>query len=162
MALAAALAVNHHLLCFSKPSTVAWLPAKLKPQKRAYLSVTSCSSSSSSSSSSPKADVQTAEACINLGLSLFSKGRVFYFLLFVFFEFQLCCCAFMGWVCLILVFLGSVWQSWCFDNKPCWGFLYLPMDFPPFSCFHFDMVWECNLNPWLACKDSRNGLINLV
>ncbi|RVW54631.1 hypothetical protein CK203_071435 [Vitis vinifera] len=76
MALAAALAVNHHLLCFSNPRTVTWVPTKLKSQKRAYLSFTSCTSSSSSSSStSPEADLQTAESRVNLGLSLFSKGR---------------------------------------------------------------------------------------
>lgn len=74
MALAAALAVNHHLLCFSNPRTVTWVPTKLKPQKRAYLSFTCCTSSSSSTS--PEADLQTAESRVNLGLSLFSKGRV--------------------------------------------------------------------------------------
>ena len=51
-----------------------WVPTKLKPQKRAYLSFTCCTSSSSSTS--PEADLQTAESRVNLGLSLFSRGRV--------------------------------------------------------------------------------------
>lgn len=44
-------------------------------QKKALVSFTTCSSSSSSSQS-PEATTQTAESCVNLGLSLFSKGRV--------------------------------------------------------------------------------------
>lgn len=40
--------------------------------------IISCSSSSSSSSQSqtPEPDTQTSESCVNLGLHLFSKGRV--------------------------------------------------------------------------------------
>ncbi|OVA04306.1 Tetratricopeptide repeat-containing domain [Macleaya cordata] len=70
----AALAVQQHLLYFSKPRT--WLPHKnnLKPSKIGRVSLIYCSSSSPSSSSETK--TETAESCVNLGLSLFSKGRV--------------------------------------------------------------------------------------
>nr|KYP51026.1 hypothetical protein KK1_027239 [Cajanus cajan] len=43
----------------------------LRSQKRVKYSVISCSSSQT-----PEADTQTAESCVNLGLELFSKGRV--------------------------------------------------------------------------------------
>ncbi|XP_010269498.1 PREDICTED: protein LOW PSII ACCUMULATION 1, chloroplastic isoform X1 [Nelumbo nucifera] len=75
----AALALQQHLLYLSKPTT--WLPNRthLKSQRIGRVSLVSCSSSSSSSSSpssSPEATTETAESCVNLGLSLFSKGRV--------------------------------------------------------------------------------------
>ena len=156
MALAAALAVNHHLLCFSNPRTVTWVPTKLKPQKRAYLSFTSCTSSSSSSSStSPEADLQTAESRVNLGLSLFSKGRVFqllffllflFFFFFFFFAFLLCSCAFRIWVCWILVYFGLSMTELMFSTMPCWDFLYFLMAFPACSCCDFDMVCKCSFN----------------
>ncbi|XP_076892259.1 protein LOW PSII ACCUMULATION 1, chloroplastic [Bidens hawaiensis] len=41
-----------------------------------FSSPISCSSSSSSTSPSPEVGSETAESCVNLGLSLFSKGRV--------------------------------------------------------------------------------------
>lgn len=41
------------------------------PRKKGRFSLTSCNSQSSS-----EANTQTAESCVNLGLSLFSKGRV--------------------------------------------------------------------------------------
>nr|DAD33329.1 TPA_asm: hypothetical protein HUJ06_012180 [Nelumbo nucifera] len=74
----AALALQQHLLYLSKPTT--WLPNRthLKSQRIGRVSLVSCSSSSSSSSSpssSPEATTETAESCVNLGLSLFSKGR---------------------------------------------------------------------------------------
>ena len=137
MALAAALAVNHHLLCFSNPRTVTWVPTKLKPQKRAYLSFTCCTSSSSSTS--PEADLQTAESRVNLGLSLFSRGRVFqsflfyyyyfsfFFFFFFFFEFLLYSCAFRIWVCWILVYFGLSMTELMFSNMPCWDFDYFLM-----------------------------------
>ncbi|KAF8387835.1 hypothetical protein HHK36_026496 [Tetracentron sinense] len=69
----AALALQQQLVFFSKPKP--WLPNRthLKSQKTAYLSLIHCSSSSPSS---PETKTETAEACVNLGLSLFSKGRV--------------------------------------------------------------------------------------
>ncbi|KAK9281680.1 hypothetical protein L1049_004584 [Liquidambar formosana] len=79
----AALTLHHHLLCFSNSRTRTWLPKRrtlFESQKRAPLSPISCSSSTSPSPSpspsSPEAETQTAESCVNLGLSLFSKGRV--------------------------------------------------------------------------------------
>lgn len=45
-------------------------------RKRAQFSLITCSSSSSSSPPSPETATQTAESCVNMGLSLFSKGRV--------------------------------------------------------------------------------------
>ncbi|KAG8663494.1 hypothetical protein MANES_01G216900v8 [Manihot esculenta] len=76
----AAVALNSHLLCFSKSRTPSsWLLHKtslLSTRKKPHLSLTFCSSSSSSTSQSPEANTQTAESCVNLGLSLFSKGRV--------------------------------------------------------------------------------------
>lgn len=81
----AAVALNSHLLCFSKSRTPSsWLLHKtslLSTRKKPHLSLTFCSSSSSSTSQSPEANTQTAESCVNLGLSLFSKGRVFHSLL---------------------------------------------------------------------------------
>ncbi|GAV73856.1 DUF3493 domain-containing protein/TPR_11 domain-containing protein [Cephalotus follicularis] len=87
----AAITLNKQLLCFSSSNskkttttttqTRPWIPNKttfLSFQKKGHLSlIMSCSSSSSSSTSqSPQANTQTAESCVNLGLSLFSKGRV--------------------------------------------------------------------------------------
>nr|KJB41935.1 hypothetical protein B456_007G129100 [Gossypium raimondii] len=77
----AALALNQQLLCFSYPKIRAksrpWFPQKttlLNSQKKPHIFIVSCSSSPTSQS--PEANVQTAESCVNLGLSLFSKGRV--------------------------------------------------------------------------------------
>ncbi|XP_043720190.1 protein LOW PSII ACCUMULATION 1, chloroplastic [Telopea speciosissima] len=70
----AAIASKQHLLYFSKPTT--WLPNKthLKSVKGGRVSFISCSLPPSSS---PEAKTgTTAESCVNLGLSLFSKGRV--------------------------------------------------------------------------------------
>ncbi|RDX85261.1 Protein LOW PSII ACCUMULATION 1, chloroplastic [Mucuna pruriens] len=47
-------------------------PILLRSRKRIQFSLISCSSSSQT----PEADTQTAESCVNLGLELFSKGRV--------------------------------------------------------------------------------------
>ncbi|XP_057964987.1 protein LOW PSII ACCUMULATION 1, chloroplastic [Malania oleifera] len=75
----AALALQQHLLCFSNSGTKAetWLLPRrstlLKYRKKGHLSLISCNSSTSPS---PEADTETAESCVNLGLSLFSKGRV--------------------------------------------------------------------------------------
>ncbi|XVF72593.1 hypothetical protein PTKIN_Ptkin12aG0133500 [Pterospermum kingtungense] len=77
----AAPALNQQLLCFAHPKTRAkprpWFRKKttfLNSQKKARVFVVSCSSSPTSQS--PEANTQTAESCVNLGLSLFSKGRV--------------------------------------------------------------------------------------
>ncbi|OMO63802.1 Tetratricopeptide-like helical [Corchorus capsularis] len=77
----AALALNLQLLCFSNSRTRAksrpWFPKRaafFNSQKKAHIFIVSCSSSSTSQS--PEANTQTAESCVNLGLSLFSKGRV--------------------------------------------------------------------------------------
>lgn len=43
----------------------------LRSRKKIQYSLISCSSSQT-----PEADTQTAESCVNLGLELFSKGRV--------------------------------------------------------------------------------------
>ncbi|XWS36192.1 hypothetical protein CRYUN_Cryun20dG0064200 [Craigia yunnanensis] len=76
-----ALALNHQLLFFSYPKKRAksrpLFPKKatlLNSEKKAHIFIVSCSSSSTSPS--PEANNQTAESCVNLGLSLFSKGRV--------------------------------------------------------------------------------------
>ncbi|XP_077218310.1 tetratricopeptide repeat (TPR)-containing protein [Tasmannia lanceolata] len=67
----APFALHHQLLCFPKPT--AWIPNKihLKSQKGLRIFLTSSSSPSQS-----ETEPQTAESCVNLGLSLFSKGRV--------------------------------------------------------------------------------------
>ncbi|KAG8477651.1 hypothetical protein CXB51_030885 [Gossypium anomalum] len=77
----AALALNQQLLWFSYPKIRAksrpWFPQKttlLNSQKKSHIFIVSCSSSPTSQS--PEANVQTAESCVNLGLSFFSKGRV--------------------------------------------------------------------------------------
>ncbi|CAK7348283.1 unnamed protein product [Dovyalis caffra] len=79
----AAFALNQQLLCFSssnsrttiKPCSTTWFLSKTSvfciPPKKGHLSLTSSTSQSSS-----EANTQTAESCVNLGLSLFSKGRV--------------------------------------------------------------------------------------
>ncbi|KAL5561491.1 hypothetical protein UlMin_031238 [Ulmus minor] len=78
----AAPALNQQLLCFSnsKTRTRSWLSGKktnishLKSQnKKTHFSFISCSSPTSQS---PQANMDTAESCVNLGLELFSKGRV--------------------------------------------------------------------------------------
>ncbi|XP_010090809.2 protein LOW PSII ACCUMULATION 1, chloroplastic [Morus notabilis] len=79
----AALALNQQFLCFttSKTRTLPWLPIRtsstithFKIQKnKSRLLFISCSSSTSQS---PEAKTETAESCVNLGLQLFSKGRV--------------------------------------------------------------------------------------
>ncbi|XP_037492549.1 protein LOW PSII ACCUMULATION 1, chloroplastic isoform X2 [Jatropha curcas] len=80
----AAVALNNSLLCFSNSTTratrkppCAWFPDEtslLVPRKKAHFTLTSYSSSSTSQS--PESGTQTPESCVNLGLSLFSKGRV--------------------------------------------------------------------------------------
>ncbi|KAL9397358.1 hypothetical protein Peur_011611 [Populus x canadensis] len=79
----AAFALNQQLLCLSnshsrtttKPWSAWLLSSKTSvfsiPRKKGRFSLTSCNSQSSS-----EANTQTAESCVNLGLSLFSKGRV--------------------------------------------------------------------------------------
>ncbi|XP_038709051.1 protein LOW PSII ACCUMULATION 1, chloroplastic isoform X2 [Tripterygium wilfordii] len=80
----AALSLNNQLLCFansrfsSRPRPP-WPSNKFtlfNSESKAHFYSISCSSSSSSTSQSPETDSQTAESCVNLGLSLFSKGRV--------------------------------------------------------------------------------------
>ncbi|KAE8693742.1 Protein LOW PSII ACCUMULATION 1 [Hibiscus syriacus] len=82
MAVAApALALSQQVICLSDPKIRAkprpWFPQRttlLNSQKKAHIFIVSCSSSQTSQP--PEADVQTPESCVNLGLSLFSKGRV--------------------------------------------------------------------------------------
>ncbi|KAJ6338487.1 hypothetical protein OIU76_008039 [Salix suchowensis] len=79
----AACALNQRLICFSNsysrtvtnPSST-WLPRTKTivfsiPRNKGRLSLTSWTSQSSS-----ETNTQTAESCVSLGLSLFSKGRV--------------------------------------------------------------------------------------
>ncbi|XP_074268358.1 protein LOW PSII ACCUMULATION 1, chloroplastic-like [Silene latifolia] len=56
------------------PATKSWIQLSSAAQKRLQLSYITCSSSSPSSSQETTSE--TAESCVNLGLSLFSKGRV--------------------------------------------------------------------------------------
>ncbi|KAA8543113.1 hypothetical protein F0562_021392 [Nyssa sinensis] len=75
----ASIALHPRLLfCLSiSNSRTTWISegkTLLKSQKRAHLSLISCSSSTSPSS--PELDTVTAESRVNLGLSFFSKGRV--------------------------------------------------------------------------------------
>ncbi|XP_062143338.1 protein LOW PSII ACCUMULATION 1, chloroplastic isoform X1 [Alnus glutinosa] len=63
----------------SKTRTRPWLSYKtnlLHSRKKTRFCFISCSSSSSSTSQSSEANIETAESCVNLGLQLFSKGRV--------------------------------------------------------------------------------------
>lgn len=80
----AAQALHQQWLCFSNQITRTrpWLPARTTTltyyKKLAdHISLIPCSSSSSTSQS-PEANTETAESCVNLGLQLFSKGRVCY------------------------------------------------------------------------------------
>ncbi|MED6135944.1 Protein LOW PSII ACCUMULATION 1, chloroplastic [Stylosanthes scabra] len=77
--------VQQHLLCSSEskwsfrttPCNPLYSFILIRPHKKIQFSLISCSSSSSSSSPrSAEADTQTAESCVNLGLQLFSKGKV--------------------------------------------------------------------------------------
>ncbi|XP_028771090.1 protein LOW PSII ACCUMULATION 1, chloroplastic isoform X1 [Neltuma alba] len=75
-----AVALHHHLLCFSKRKTITSAllhrPVLLSSRKKAQSFFISCSSSSSSTSQTPEANTETPEYHVNLGLQLFSKGRV--------------------------------------------------------------------------------------
>lgn len=68
----AAIASQQHLVSCCRIQT--WPPAKHLKFRRSFL--VSCSSSLSSDSLPSETNVDSAEACVNLGLSLFSKGRV--------------------------------------------------------------------------------------
>ncbi|XP_059437523.1 protein LOW PSII ACCUMULATION 1, chloroplastic isoform X1 [Corylus avellana] len=77
----AAFALHLQLFSFTNSETSArpWLSYKtnfLHSQKKTHFCLISCSSSSSSTSESPEANIETAESCVNLGLQLFSNGRV--------------------------------------------------------------------------------------
>ncbi|XP_031280551.1 protein LOW PSII ACCUMULATION 1, chloroplastic [Pistacia vera] len=84
----AVAALSQQLLCFStstktRTTTTAkpWFPNSttlFNSLKKTHASFISSSSSSSSSSTSPSSETnaETAESCVNLGLSLFSNGRV--------------------------------------------------------------------------------------
>ncbi|CAL9065815.1 protein LOW PSII ACCUMULATION 1, chloroplastic [Musa acuminata AAA Group] len=76
----ASLALQQHLLCCPKSNTWSAPKTPLRSRRARLLPVASSSSSSSSSSPpsppSPETATQTAESCVNLGLSFFSKGRV--------------------------------------------------------------------------------------
>ncbi|KAJ0111851.1 hypothetical protein Patl1_01029 [Pistacia atlantica] len=81
----AVAALSQQLLCFStstktRTTTTAkpWFPnstALFNSLKKSHASFISSSSSSSTSPSS-ETNAETAESCVNLGLSLFSNGRV--------------------------------------------------------------------------------------
>ncbi|KAL5795578.1 hypothetical protein ACOSQ2_000398 [Xanthoceras sorbifolium] len=78
----AVAALSQQLLCFSNSTATR---ARRRPshpnraillktsQNKSHVSLVFCSSSTSQS---PEANAETAESCVNLGLSLFSKGRV--------------------------------------------------------------------------------------
>lgn len=68
----AAIASQQHLVSCCRIQT--WPLAKHMKLRRSY--VVSCSSSLSSDSPPSETKVDSAGACVNLGLSLFSKGRV--------------------------------------------------------------------------------------
>ncbi|XP_050238604.1 protein LOW PSII ACCUMULATION 1, chloroplastic [Mercurialis annua] len=83
----AAVALNQKLFCFSNSRTrtrIRTSSCSLLFDKTSFFTNlqrkqkfgSTCCSSSSSTSESPETDTQTAESCVNLGLSLFSKGRV--------------------------------------------------------------------------------------
>ncbi|KAL6208441.1 hypothetical protein ACLB2K_019390 [Fragaria x ananassa] len=83
MAMAAQALLHQQWLCFSSnpistTTTRPWLPARTTTLTffQIHKKLISCSSSSSSTSQSPEANTETAESCVNLGLQLFSKGRV--------------------------------------------------------------------------------------
>ncbi|KAA0044367.1 hypothetical protein IC582_017511 [Cucumis melo] len=69
----ATLPLFHHLPTLSNPKSPTILRPRLPTSQRTFhLSILSCSSTSQS----PEANLQSAESCVNLGLQLFSKGRV--------------------------------------------------------------------------------------
>ncbi|XP_052188827.1 protein LOW PSII ACCUMULATION 1, chloroplastic [Diospyros lotus] len=78
----ATLTLQHRLLlCPSNSTSTTWFPTGctlLATQRRSKLCLIRCSAASSPSPppSSSEIDAATAESCVNLGLSLFSKGRV--------------------------------------------------------------------------------------
>ncbi|KAI8574723.1 hypothetical protein RHMOL_Rhmol01G0376400 [Rhododendron molle] len=76
----ATFALNQHFLFgLSNLRTTTWLPGRktlFPSQKKPHLSLCSSSTSPPPPSSSTELDTPTAESCVNLGLSLFSKGRV--------------------------------------------------------------------------------------
>lgn len=92
----AALPLQQQLLCFSNLKTrtgrtTPWLSTRKSilanfnsQNNKLHLSVISCSSSTSQFR---EANTETAESCVNLGLELFSEGRVFFFFYFLVFLF---------------------------------------------------------------------------
>ncbi|KAF5193656.1 Low psii accumulation 1 protein [Thalictrum thalictroides] len=64
---------HHHFFYLSKPRTRTWHhnTIQLKSQKKIFIVPFNIYCSSSS-----ETKTETAESCVNLGLSLFSKGRV--------------------------------------------------------------------------------------
>uniref|UniRef100_A0A9I9DGG2 Protein LOW PSII ACCUMULATION 1, chloroplastic n=1 Tax=Cucumis melo TaxID=3656 RepID=A0A9I9DGG2_CUCME len=71
----ATLPLFHHLPTLSNPKSPTILRPRLPTSQRTFhLSILSCSSTSQS----PEANLQSAESCVNLGLQLFSKGRLSY------------------------------------------------------------------------------------
>ncbi|PIA44446.1 hypothetical protein AQUCO_01700206v1 [Aquilegia coerulea] len=75
MAVGTLAVLQHHFFYLSKSRTQTWFhnTTHLKSQKLFRVPLIYSSSSSSSSS---ETKIETAESCVNLGLSLFSKGRV--------------------------------------------------------------------------------------
>ncbi|XP_073009789.1 protein LOW PSII ACCUMULATION 1, chloroplastic isoform X2 [Typha latifolia] len=78
----ASLALQLHFPCSPNPRIWSSCKTHLSPQRGRFVFVVSSSSSSSSPPPSPSPSpssedaLKTAESCVNLGLSLFSKGRV--------------------------------------------------------------------------------------
>ncbi|KAG1365221.1 protein LOW PSII ACCUMULATION 1, chloroplastic [Cocos nucifera] len=72
----AAAGLHLQLLCCPKSRAFSSHRTRLGSQKSHLVLVASSSSSSSPSSPSSETSTQTAESCVKLGLSLFSKGRV--------------------------------------------------------------------------------------
>lgn len=69
----ATLPLFHQLLTLSNPKSATILRPRLPTSQRTFhLSILCCSSTSQS----PEANLQSAESSINIGLELFSKGRV--------------------------------------------------------------------------------------
>lgn len=109
--MAAQALLHQQWLCFSSnpistTTTRPWLPARTTTLSffQIHKKLIPCSSSSSTSQS-PEANTETAESCVNLGLQLFSKGRVWYpFHPISHCHFQLCLCEMAKWVCFNFVF----------------------------------------------------------
>lgn len=94
----ATLPLFHQLLTLSNPKSATILRPRLPTSQRTFhLSILCCSSTSQS----PEANLQSAESSINIGLELFSKGRVCVLFRFVF------SCFLRNGYCLIIYFVST-------------------------------------------------------